>query len=137
METILVIFEIIALAAFVALCIVLVGAVRRGLVLLDKTTQSLDEVVHVVKDIDRRVMPVIETLNTTLKQTGDTVEQIDRELENVSAIIGHFKAVAERVDTLEQRIQSKVERPLLQAATFVSGISKAVVAFSDTFGRKR
>lgn len=137
MENTLVVFEIIALIAFSALCIVLVGAVRRGLVLLDKTTQSLDEVVSVVKDIDRKVMPVIETLNTTLKQTGETVEQIDKELENVSVIVGHFRAVAERIDVLEQRIQSKVERPLLQAATLVSGVSKAIIAFSDTFGRKR
>lgn len=137
METILTVFEIIALAAFASLCLVLIRGVKQALLLFDKTSQSLDEMTALMRNIEGNITPVINTLNTTLKQTGETIEQVDKELKNASAIIMHFRSVAERIDNLEQRLQQKVEHPLMQAASLISGVSKAIIAFSETLGRKR
>lgn len=137
METILAIFQIIALAALAALCIALIRGVKRALALFDKTSHSLDEMTTLMRSIEGNLTPVVRTLDATLKQTGETVGRIDRELENASAIVQHFRAIAGRVDDLERRLQQKIEGPLMQAASLVSGLSKAVIAFSETFGRKR
>ncbi len=137
METILTVFEIIALVAFTALCLALIYGVKQALHLFDKTSRSIDEATALMRNIEENITPVINTLNTTLKQTSETIEQVDKELKNASAIITHFRSVAERIDNLEQRLQQEVEQPLMQAASLISGISKAIIAFSETFGRKR
>ncbi len=137
MDITLIIFEIIALTAFASLCIALLIGVKRALLLFNKTSQSLDEMTALMRTIEGNLTPVAQTLDITLKQTTETLERIDKEIENASAIVGHFRAVAGRIDDLEQRLHQKVERPLLQAATLISGVSKAVIAFYDTFARKR
>ncbi len=136
MPQLLAIVGIIALLCFAAMCVYVIIALKDSRVLFRQVTKSLDDTVKIVAKIETNLAPALESANETLKQTTTTITLLDSQLQSIESGIQHFKAIAERVDGLEARLQSKVEGPLMQAASVVSGVAKAVSAFSSAWSKK-
>ncbi len=124
---------IIALLCFAAMCVYVILALKDTRILFRQVTHSLDETVKIVSKIEANLAPTLESANQTLKQTTATITLLDSQLQSIESGLNHFNAVAQRVDELESRLQSKVEGPLMQAASVVSGVAKAVTAFTSSW----
>ncbi len=136
MPQLLAIVGIIALLCFAAMCVYVIIALKDSRVLFRQVTKSLDDTVKIISIIETNLTPTLESANETLKQTTSTITLLDSQLQSIESGIQHFNAVAQRVDDLEARLQSKVEGPLMQAASVVSGVAKAVSAFSTVWSKK-
>jgi len=137
MSELLSIVGIIALLCFAAMCVYVIVALKASRVLFHQVAQSLDQTVKIVAKIETNLAPTLESANETLKQTTSTITLLDSQLQSVESGLQHFNAVAQRVDELEARLQNKVEGPLMQAASVVSGVAKAVSAFSSSWSSKK
>ncbi|MBK9246898.1 MAG: hypothetical protein IPM69_01990 [Ignavibacteria bacterium] len=137
MSQVLVYVGIIALLCFAAMCVYVIIALKDSRILFRQVTQSLDDTVKIVAKIETNLAPTLESANETLKQTTSTVTLLETQLQSIESGLQHFNAVAQRVDELESRLQSKIEGPLMQAASVVSGVAKAVSAFSSTWSNKK
>ncbi|MBS1537558.1 MAG: hypothetical protein JST20_07410 [Bacteroidetes bacterium] len=126
---------LIALLSFATMCIYVVIALKDSRIFLKNATDSLQQTVKIVQQMEVKLAVTLETANDTLENTSITFNNIDKQIELFDKGLNHFNAVAKRVDELEMSIQKKIEGPLMQAASIVSGVSKAVSAFGSSWSK--
>lgn len=135
MNPFLIVVAIIALGAFAAMCISIIGFLGKAKSFLDVTSYSLQSLQRTVDDLSRRIEPTIELTNLTLKKTTETLDRVDTQLDILNGTVRNVDEMVTRVTTLQKKVQDKVEDPILKTATFISGVSKAVQAVSDALRR--
>lgn len=132
MPILLAIAGLIALLCFAAMCIYVIFALKDSRVFMQKSVVSLEEAVKAINRIESNVEKTLSTANTTLEHTSNTVIRIDNQFESLETGIEYFNSVAKRVNDLEMVLQKKIEGPLMQAASVVSGVAKAFSAISSS-----
>lgn len=132
MNPFLVIVAIIALGAFAAMCISIIGFLGKAKSFLDMTSLSLQMMQKTMDDVSRKIEPTIELTNSTLKKTTDTLERLDNQLDVLNGTVHNVNDMVNRVTTLQKKVQDKVEEPIMKTASFIAGISKAVQAVTNT-----
>jgi uncharacterized protein YoxC len=138
MQILLSLAGLIALLCFATMCIYIIIALKASQVFMLKAAKSLDETVKTVNQIEAKLSVTLATANDTLENTSTTVLRLDKQLESIETGIQDFNAIAKRVNQLEMSLQKKIEGPLMQAASVVSGVAKAVSAISSSWsGGKR
>ena len=73
--------------------------------------------------------PVFAQLEVTLQDTSSTMKSVQKQMSTVESALDSIKQIADRVNDLEARLQAKIEKPVMQAAGFVSGITNAIESF--------
>ncbi|MBI3258511.1 MAG: DUF948 domain-containing protein [Ignavibacteriae bacterium] len=132
MPIFLAIAGLIALLCFAAMCIYVIIALKESRVFMRKAVVSLEDTVKAINRIESNVEKTLSTANTTLEHTSNTVIRIDNQFESLETGIDYFNSVAKRVNDLELILQRKIEGPLMQAASVVSGVAKAFSAISSS-----
>jgi len=61
------------------------------------------------------------------------MKSVQKQMSTVESALGSIKQIADRVNDLEARLQAKIEKPVMQAAGFVSGITNAIESFMAEF----
>lgn len=135
MNPFLIVVAIIALGAFAAMCISIIGFLGKAKSFLDVTSYSLQSLQRTVDELSRRIEPTIELTNLTLKKTTDTLDRVDTQLDVLNGTVRNVDEMVTRVTTLQKKVQEKVEDPILKTATFISGVSKAVQAVTEALKR--
>lgn len=136
METALIIVGIIALAAFSVLCVVAIRSLQRLHGMMDDVSSTLDETKRLAAELNKNLPQTFATVQSVSLQLNGTMQKVDTQLDSLGEGIAEFKAIGERVNTLEARLQGKIEKPLMQAASVVSGISKAITTFAEGVRRR-
>lgn len=132
METVLIISGIVALITFVVLCVYAVRTLQRMTTMMISVTSTLDESKKLASELNKNLPTMFTSINSISQQLGGTMSKVDTQLDTLQSGLNEFKAISQRVNNLEQRLQTKLEKPLMQAATVVSGISKAITTFSNS-----
>ncbi len=132
MPIFLAIAGLIALLCFAAMCIYVIVALKDSRVFMQKSVVSLDEAVKAINRIESNVEKTLSIANKTFEDTSNTAIQIDKQFEALDTGIEYFNSIAKRVNDLEMVLQRKIEGPLMQAASVVSGVAKAFSAISSS-----
>ena len=135
MNAFLIVVAIIALCAFAAMCISIIGFLGKAKSFLDITSYSLQSLQRTIDDLSRKIEPTIELSNLTLKKTTETLDRVDTQLDVLNGTVRNVDEMVSRVTTLQKKVQDKVEDPIMKTATFISGVSKAVQAVSEALRR--
>jgi uncharacterized protein YoxC len=124
MELILVLLEMVALAAASALCIYLIVVLRRVRVLLAAVEQDL----HQVKT---RALPVLDNLQVITEKVRSITESIGDQVETMRESLGSLRKIVENVLSFEERVQAEIEEPVLETVAKVADIFKAVTSLLE------
>ena len=119
METVLQLVQVIALASLTVLCIYLIivlSSLRRDLA-----------------DFAQRSKPVLENLAFITEKLKSTAQKIDEHVDIVKSSLTSFKSVADNVLLLEERVQQRIEEPIIQVASIIGTIVSSVGIFFERF----
>jgi hypothetical protein len=118
-ETVLQFVELIALLSLTVLSIYLI-------VILSGMRRDLTEFVQ-------RAKPVLDNLAYITEKLKSTAEKIDNHVDIVKSSLNSLKSVADNVLVLEERVQQRLEEPILQVASILGAIVSSVGMFFDRF----
>ncbi len=119
---ILLIMEIISLAALTVLCVYLITVLVR-------VRNILSVVERDVRDLTAKAVPVFENLEVITEKIKNVTESIDEQVEMVKSSIHSIKEIADNVITMERRIQERIEEPVLDAVGTFAAVFKGVRSF--------
>lgn len=119
METVLQLIQAIALISLTVLCVYLV-------IVLASLRRDLAE-------FAQRSKPVLDNLAFITEKLKSTAQKIDDHVDIVKGSLNSFKSVADNVLLLEERVQQRLEEPILQVASIIGTIVSSVGVFFDRF----
>ena len=123
MEIVLLIAQIIALVAVSVVCVFLI-------VVLGRVKEMLANIERDVKAVTERTMPVLENVDYISSRIKSITDNIDDQVMMVRESIGSVKEIADSVVELEQKVQSRLEGPILDTVALVAAIFKGVRTFA-------
>ena len=119
METVLPYVQAVALISLTALCFYLIVA-------LSGLRRDLAEFVQ-------RSKPVLDNLAFITERLKSTAQKLDDHVDIVKSSLISLKGVADNVLMLEERIQEKLEEPILQVASILGAIVSSVGSLFERF----
>ena len=119
METVLQFVELLALISVTALSIYLI-------VILSGLRRDVSEFVQ-------RAKPVLENLAFITEKLKSTAQKIDDHVDIVKTSLNSLKSVADNVLVLEERVQQRLEEPILQVASIIGAIVSSLGVFFERF----
>jgi uncharacterized protein YoxC len=136
MDIAIFIFSLIALIAVIAVCMVAIKTLKRLELVFSDVQSTLDDTRKVAVELQKNLPQTFQQINEISKHLNHTMVKVDSQLDVVSEGVEQFRSIGTRINQLEERLQGKIEQPLMQAANLVSGVSKAVSAFTNGLKRK-
>ncbi len=121
-NTLLILFEIIALAALTVVCIYLLSVLIR-------LRNVLAVVEEDVREVSAKAIPVLENLEVITEKVKNVAESIDEQVESVKDSIHSVKEIAENIVRFERDIQERIEQPVLETVGTLAAIIKGVRTF--------
>jgi len=118
-ETVLQFVQLIALICLTALSIYLI-------VILSGLRRDVSEFVQ-------RAKPVLENLAFITEKLKSTAQKIDDHVDIVKTSLNSLKSVADNVLVLEERVQQRLEEPILQVASIIGAIVSSLGVFFERF----
>jgi predicted PurR-regulated permease PerM len=116
-ETVLPYIQAVALISLSSLCIYLIVA-------LSGLRRDLAEFVQ-------RSKPVLDNLAFITERLKSTAQRIDDHVDIVKSSLISLKNVADNVLMLEERVQQKIEEPILQVASILGAIVSSVASLFE------
>ena len=121
-QLVLVLFEIIALAALSVLCVYLITVIVRIRSILTVVEQD-------VRELASKALPVFENLEAITDKVKSITENIDEQVEVVCHSINSIREVADNIVDFERRVQGRLEEPFMETIGTVAAIFKGVRTF--------
>lgn len=122
MDAILVVMQVIALAALTVLSIYLIAVLIRVRSILIVMERDL-------KELSARAIPVLENIEAITEKVKNVTESIDEQVETFKYSINSIKEIAENIASFERRIQDRIEEPVLDTVGTIAALFKGVQAF--------
>jgi uncharacterized protein YoxC len=110
---------VVALVCVSALCVYLI-------VVLTQLKRDLSE-------FSQRSKPVLENLAHITERLKSAAEKIDTQADIMRGSLNSLKSVADNVLLFEQRIQEKIEEPILQVSSMIGAIVASIATFFERF----
>lgn len=133
MDQIVAILNVIGLISLISVAFVVISFLLKAKSALQELMSTLRSMSQTIDRIEKDSKPVFIQLETTLQDTSSTMKSVQKQMSTVESALGSIKQIADRVNDLEARLQAKIEKPVMQAAGFVSGITNAIESFMAEF----
>jgi len=133
MDQIVAILNVIGLISLIAVAVVVISFLLKAKSALQELMSTLRSMSQTIDRIEKDSKPVFIQLETTLQDTSSTMKSVQKQMSTVESAVGSIKQIADRVNDLEARLQAKIEKPVMQAVGFVSGITNAIESFMAEF----
>ncbi|MBI5326063.1 MAG: DUF948 domain-containing protein [Ignavibacteriae bacterium] len=124
MDLALQIISLIALIAFIILAVYAVTSLISMRKLSDDATRSLDMLTKDVRELKEKLIESLENLDDTAKLIGISTQKMEEDVNSVTSILKPFNKLAADV-------YNKISPPIIQTATLISAISKAISVFAN------
>jgi len=121
-STILIVMEIVALAAFTVLCIYLIKVLVR-------VRSILTVIERDIKELSAKAIPVFENLEAITDKVKSVTESIDEQVDIVKSAILSVKDIADNIVNFERRVQDRIEEPVLETVGTFAAVFKGVRTF--------
>lgn len=122
MEQILIIMQIVALAAVTVLCVYLV-------MVLVRVKGILGIVERDVHELSARAIPVMENLEVITDRVKNVTESIEDQIDIVKQSIHSVREIAENIVDFERRVQAKIEEPVMETVGTIAALFRGVQTF--------
>lgn len=133
MEQMFAILNVVGLISLIVVAIVLISFLLKAKSALQELMTTLRSMSQTIDRLEKDSKPVFIQLETTLQDTSSTMKSVQKQMSTVESALGSIKQIADRVNDLEAKLQAKIEKPVMQAAGFVSGITNAIESFMAEF----
>ncbi|TAL71129.1 MAG: hypothetical protein EPN82_00500 [Bacteroidetes bacterium] len=130
MDLILQIISLIALIAFIVLAIYAVFSLISFRKLSDDAAHSLNMLTRDVNELKVKLIDSLENLDNTAKLIGTSTQKMEEDVNSVTGILKPFNKLASDV-------YDKISPPIIQTATLISAISKAISVFASVLVTKK
>jgi uncharacterized protein YoxC len=127
---ILTIFVLLSVTILAIVCVMFILKAQKALQDIMKLFANLSKTVQRIEEDSK---PVFTQLELTLQDTSTTMKSLQKQMTTVEGALESIKQIADRVNDLEAKLQAKIEKPVMQAAGFVSGITNAIETFISEF----
>ena len=124
MEPVLVIALIVALVCLSALCVYMI-------LFLLRVREILTGIEKDFKEMSARALPVLDNMEYITSRVKSIADNIDDQVMIVRESIGSVKEIADNIVALEQKVQERIEGPILDTVAFVAALFKGVRTFVD------
>ena len=124
MDTVLALTQIVALACFSVLSVMLI-------VILLRVKSLIVELQDDLREIRTRSVPVLDNLEAITSKVRTISENIDEQVEGVRDSIASIRSVADDIVLLERRVQERVEGPVLDTVAYLVAIIKGLRTFIE------
>jgi uncharacterized protein YoxC len=130
MDLSLQILSLIALVAFIVLTVYAVFSLNSMRKLSDDATKSINMLTNDVNELKVKLIESLENIDNTAKQIGLATQKMEEDVNSVTGFIKPFNKLASDV-------YDKISLPVLQTATLISAISKAINTFAGVLAGKK
>ncbi len=124
------IISLIALVAFIVLTVYAVISLNSMRKLSDDATKSLNMLTRDVNELKTKLIESLGNLDFTAKQIGSSMQMMEVDVNSVTGIFKPFNKLATDV-------YDKISPPIIQSATLISAISKAISVFASVLVSKK
>lgn len=124
METTLVVAEIVALLCLAVLCVFVIIVLIR----LRSVLTNLERDVKLFAD---RAIPVLENIEDITSKFKNVAASIEQEVGAIKESMGAVRQIAENILNFERRVQDRIETPVMEAVTVITGIINGIRTFFD------
>jgi uncharacterized protein YoxC len=121
-NSLLILFEIVALAALSVVCIYLISVLVRVRGILTIVEED-------IKELSAKAIPVLENLETITEKIKNVTENIDEQVESVKESINAVKRIADNIVSFELKVQDRIEEPVLETIGTIAAVIKGVRMF--------
>lgn len=123
-ETTLVVAEIVALLCLAVLCVFVIIVLIR----LRSVLTNLERDVKLFAD---RAIPVLENIEDITSKFKNVAASIEQEVGAIKESMGAVRQIAENILNFERRVQDRIETPVMEAVTVITGIINGIRTFFD------
>ena len=124
METTLVVAEIVALLCVAVLCVFLIIVLIR----LRGVLTNLERDMKLFAD---RAIPVLENIEEITSKFKTVAASVEQEVGAIKESMGAIRQIAENILNFERRVQDRIETPVMEAVTVITGIINGIRTFFD------
>ncbi len=124
METTLVLAEIVALLCLAVLCVFLI-------IVLIRLRSVLTNLERDLKMFADRAIPVLENIEDITSKFKIVAASIEQEVGAIKESMGAVRQIAENILNFERRVQDRIETPVMEAVTVITGIINGIRTFFD------
>ena len=121
-NTLVMIFEVIALAALSVVCFYLISVLVRVRTILTIVAED-------VKELSAKALPVLENLETITERVKHVTESIDEQVDTVKDSINSIKIIADSIVHFERKVQERIEEPVIETVGTLAAVLKGVRMF--------
>ncbi|HUN64584.1 MAG TPA: DUF948 domain-containing protein [Bacteroidota bacterium] len=121
-NSLLIVFEIVALAALSVVCIYLISVLVRVRGILAIVEEDL-------RELSAKAIPVLENLETITEKIKNVTENIDEQVESVKESIQAVKRIADNIVDFERKVQDRIEEPVMETVGTIAAVIKGVRTF--------
>jgi uncharacterized protein YoxC len=100
-----------------------------SIVLMRDAKHVLNQLESSVKEISEKSVPVLENAGAITGKIREIAESVDGEVTNIKGVLDSLVGAIGDIVNLEQKVKSKIEEPVLEAAGFVAGVAKGIKTF--------
>jgi uncharacterized protein YoxC len=120
----------ILLLAAIFLCIYLI-------IFLRKSTTAIEKLQEDIHQIKIKVDPVLSNLNSISDNIVSVTNTIDYQVSTIGSLVDQVKEKVEGLLNFDRKIKENIENsPIAELYRKLTGVSKGVSAFWDTYNRK-
>ena len=121
--------DIIIILLFIGLVILTFTLIKT----IKMVTVKIEEMSVQVKDLKTTVNPAVDKIQEMTENINGVFSKVRDNIDVLSGVVEKVKDTTDNIIEFEQRIQSKIEPPVMDTINTISAVSTGVKTFFDTY----
>jgi len=124
----------ISVAVIAFFVVVFVIGLLFALVQMRRTAKEAEKLMETTR---QQIAPISHDLTIIVNDVKRIITSIQKQMSIVEDGVGDIKNTVTRITNFEKELQEKLQQPVIEFATLISAVSKAVRAFIEIWKRKK
>ena len=123
----------ISVAVIAFFVVVFVIGLLIALVQIRRTAREAEKLMDTTR---QQIVPISHDLTIIVNDVKRIIQSVQMQMGMVEQGVGDIKATVARITEFEKVLQEKLQQPIIEFATLISAISKAMRAFIEIWRKK-
>jgi len=107
------------------------------LIVLVQLRRTAKEAEKIMETSRQQIAPISHDLTIIVNDVKRIIQSLQKQMGMVEDGVGDIKDTVTRITEFERELQEKLQQPVIEFATLISAVSKAIRAFLDIWKRKK